>query len=159
MDQLATQVMWCMLVQVNTLKMHSWQSLKQFASCLCCVFVCFLWRCDPTWAIASSFLRFLDYTQRRVTFGRTPLDAWSARRRDLYLTTHNTHNRQTSMPPVGFEPTISESERPQTYALDRGATWTGYVVYYTEIFFSFSFRIRTVHLDTIKVLFIHKLVH
>ena len=44
---------------------------------------------------------------------------------DLYLTTHNTHNRQTSMPPVGFEPTISAGERPQTYALDRAATGTG----------------------------------
>ena len=29
------------------------------------------------------------------------------------------------MPPVGFEPTISEGERPQTYALDRAATGTG----------------------------------
>jgi len=38
---------------------------------------------------------------------RTPLDEWSARRRDLYLTTHDTHNRQISMPPVGFKPTIS----------------------------------------------------
>ena len=28
------------------------------------------------------------------------------------------------MPPVGFEPTISAGERPQTYALDRAATWT-----------------------------------
>ena len=26
------------------------------------------------------------------------------------------------MPPVGFEPTISVGERPQTYALDRAAT-------------------------------------
>ena len=26
------------------------------------------------------------------------------------------------MPPVGFEPTISAGERPQTYALDREAT-------------------------------------
>ena len=26
------------------------------------------------------------------------------------------------MPPVGFEPTISAGERPQTYALDRTAT-------------------------------------
>jgi len=26
------------------------------------------------------------------------------------------------MPPVGFEPTISADERPQTYALDRAAT-------------------------------------
>ena len=75
--------------------------------------------------MASSFLRFLDHTQRRTTIGRTPLDEWSARRRDLYLTTHNTHNRQTSMPPVGFEPTISVGERPQTYDLDRAATGTG----------------------------------
>jgi hypothetical protein len=42
---------------------------------------------------------FLDHTQRRTTIGRTSLDEWSARRRDLYLTTHNTHNRQISMPP------------------------------------------------------------
>ena len=35
------------------------------------------------------------------------LDEWSARRRDPYLTTHNTHNRQISMFPMGFEPTIS----------------------------------------------------
>jgi hypothetical protein len=45
---------------------------------------------------------FRDHTQRRATVGRTPLDEWPARRRDLYLTTHNTHNRQTSMTPVGF---------------------------------------------------------
>jgi hypothetical protein len=50
----------------------------------------------------SSFLTFLDHTQRRTTVGRTPLDEWSSRRRDLYLTTHNTHNRQTSMPPGGI---------------------------------------------------------
>ena len=72
-----------------------------------------LWRCGPTRTTASSFLRFLDHTQQRITVGRTPLDEWSARRRDLYLTTHNTHNnRQTSMPPMGFEPTISAGERP-----------------------------------------------
>ena len=29
------------------------------------------------------------------------------------------------MPPVGFEPIIPISERPQTYALDRAATGTG----------------------------------
>ena len=60
-----------------------------------------MWRNSPQWARVS-FTRFLDHTQRRITVGRTPLDEWSARRRDLYLTTHNTHNRQTSMPPVGF---------------------------------------------------------
>jgi len=75
--------------------------------------------------MTSSFLRFLGHTQRRTIVGRTPLDEWSARRRDLYLTTHNTHNRQTSIPPVRFEPTISAGEWPQTYALGRAATGTG----------------------------------
>ena len=32
---------------------------------------------------------------------------------------------QTSMPPVGFEPTIPVSERPKTHALDRAATGIG----------------------------------
>ena len=73
-------------------------------------------------------LMFVDHTQRRTTVGRTPLDEWSARRRDVYLTTHDTHNRQKSMPPVGFEPTISAGERPQTYALDRMTT-TSYHTY------------------------------
>jgi len=73
----------------------------------------------------ASFLRFLDHTQRCTTVGRNPLDEWSAHRRDLYRTIHNTHNRQTSMLPVGFEPTILASERPQTYALDCAATGTG----------------------------------
>ena len=62
---------------------------------------------------------FLDHTQRRSTVGRTPLDEWSARRRDLYLTTHDTHNRKIPMPPVGFEPTISAGERPQAARLLR----------------------------------------
>ena len=69
---------------------------------------------------------FLDHTRWRTTVGWTPLDEWSARHRDLYLTTRNTHNRQTSMPPMGFETTISAGERPQTYALDRAATGTGH---------------------------------
>ena len=55
---------------------------------------------------------FLDHTQRCTTVGRISLDEWSARRRDLCLTTHDTHNRQISMPLVGFETTISAGERP-----------------------------------------------
>ena len=39
------------------------------------------------------FLMFLDHTQRRTTVGMTP---GRARRRDLYLTTHDAHNRQIS---------------------------------------------------------------
>jgi hypothetical protein len=50
---------------------------------------------------------FLDHTQRHTTVGGTPLHERSARRRDLYLTTHDNHNRQISMPAVGVEPTGS----------------------------------------------------
>jgi hypothetical protein len=84
----------------------------------------FLWLCSPARAMTSSSTRFHDHTQRRVTLCRTPLDECLARRRDLYLTTHNKHNRQTSFPPVVFEPTIAVGEWPLTYALDRAVTWT-----------------------------------
>jgi len=86
-----------------------------------CTLYFFCWLYNPLWvcisqpssvAIASSRTRFLDHTQRRATVGRTLLDEWSVCRRDVYLTTHNTHNRQTSMPPVGFEPTIATGKRP-----------------------------------------------
>jgi hypothetical protein len=75
---------------------------------------------------ASSFTNFLDRTQWRTTFGRTHLDEWSARRTDFYLKTHNIHNRQTSMPPGVFEPTILGGERPQAHVLGRAATGTGF---------------------------------
>jgi hypothetical protein len=45
--------------------------------------------CSLAQAMAS-FTRFLHHTQRSTTVDRTPLDEWSARRRDLYLTTHIT---------------------------------------------------------------------
>jgi hypothetical protein len=56
---------------------------------------------------------------------RNPLDEWSGRRRDLYLTTHDNQQIQTSVPPMGFETTNAAGERPQTYILDRAATRTG----------------------------------
>jgi hypothetical protein len=65
------------------------------------------------------------HSTRHITIGRTPPDEWSARRRDLYLTTHNTHKRQTSIPMAGFEPTIPASERPQNHAFDHAATGIG----------------------------------
>ena len=69
--------------------------------------------------------RGFTITLRHITFRRTPLEEWSVRRRDLYLSTHNTQKRQTSMPSAGFEPAIPASERPQTHALDRAATGIG----------------------------------
>jgi hypothetical protein len=47
------------------------------------------WCNSPTRARAASFLRFLDHAQRRIKINRTPLDEWSARRRDMFLPTYN----------------------------------------------------------------------
>jgi len=92
---------------------------------------------------------FLDHIQRRSTVGRTPLDEWSARRRDLYLTTHDTHNRQISMPPVGLEPTISAGEWPQTYTLDRAAIGTG--INYALALYNFYVQLYTFYIVYAKV--------
>jgi hypothetical protein len=83
----------------------------------CIIKLCFLfWRnsSPPSqWAKASSDTRFLDHTQPRTTVGRTTLDEWSARRRDLYLTTQNTHTQQTD---------IHDPGGIRTHNLSRGAT-------------------------------------
>jgi hypothetical protein len=63
-----------------------------------------------------------SHSFRHTTLGRLPLDEWSARHRDLFLTTHNTHQTQTSRPLVGFKPTIPANEQPQTHTLDCTAT-------------------------------------
>ena len=41
------------------------------------------------------------------TLNRTPLHEGSTRHRDLYLTTHNIHKTQTSIPLTGFEPAMN----------------------------------------------------
>ena len=69
---------------------------------------------------------------KHTTLGRTPLDERLAHRKDLYLTTNNTHKIQAMMPPAGFEPAIPASERPQTQAFDR--TSTSNAVHLSEIF-------------------------
>jgi hypothetical protein len=63
----------------------------------------------------------LDHTQAHITFCGTPLDEGSARRRELYLATQTLYKTNIH-DPVGFEPTIPASARPQTYALDRAST-------------------------------------
>jgi hypothetical protein len=85
----------------------------------------FQWLDSPLGGLGRPIFRGFTITFRHTTLGRTPLDEGPARRRDLYLTTHNIHKRQTSMPSAGFEPTIPVSERPQTQALDRTATGIG----------------------------------
>jgi hypothetical protein len=101
------------------------KSYRRVNVCVCCC-CCFSVALRPNAGHGLLILEvFLDHTQRRTTVGKTPLDEWSARRRDLYLTTHNTYKRQIPMLPVRFEPTFSAGKRPQTYALDRAATANG----------------------------------
>ena len=82
--------------------------------------ISYSWLENPS---GPSRLRY--HTTRRTTVGRTPLDGWSARRTDPYLTTPNTHKRKITIPPEGFEPAIPASERLQTYAFSRAATGIG----------------------------------
>ena len=55
-------------------------------------------------------MKLCHHTHRTTTLGMTPLDGGSAQRRKLYLTTHNNHKRQTSLPQAEFEPTVPASE-------------------------------------------------
>jgi hypothetical protein len=88
----------------------------------------FQWRNGPQWARTSSLSRLHDL--RYTTLGRTPLDEWSARRRDLHLTTHNTHKRHThththTHDTGGIRTCKQACERPQTHALDSAAMGIG----------------------------------
>jgi hypothetical protein len=58
--------------------------------------------------------RGFTITPGHTTFGKIPLDGWSAFRKNLYLTTPSTLQRHISMPAAGFETAIPASDRPQT---------------------------------------------
>jgi len=60
---------------------------------------------------------------------RSPLKDWSVLRRDLFLKTQNTRNRQISIPQVGFEPAISTTEQQQIHTLDLVAKYVLFVWY------------------------------
>jgi hypothetical protein len=57
-----------------------------------------------------------------------------ARHKDLYLTTHNTDKRRSSMPPAKLEPTTSGSEEAQTHNLQRAGTGIGHMDYHLRYF-------------------------
>jgi hypothetical protein len=59
-----------------------------------------------------------------ITLSRTPLDEWSAKCRDHYLVTCNTH-RTHIRAQVGFKPAIPASKQLHTHALERTATGIG----------------------------------
>ena len=62
----------------------------------------------------SIIISRVSITFRHTTLSRTPLEDWSALRSDIYLKTHNNHNRQTDIHvPAGFKPQFPQtSSRP-----------------------------------------------
>jgi hypothetical protein len=91
------------------------ETVLWFSSVLPCSFFFLSWLDIPS-GLRPLHCRGFVISRRHATLGRTPLDEWSARRRDLYLTTHNYHEL-----PVGFRPAIPKSERLPTHAVDRAA--------------------------------------
>ena len=77
---------------------------------------------------------------RRTIFGRTPRDEWSARRRDLYLTTHETHNRQTSIPPGAIRTRNPSKPTGSDRRLRPRGHWDWLLNYYSRIFYNFKLR-------------------
>ena len=108
-------------------------------SCLCslirfiCLYTKFAVFFLPSFSPTSSFLlavrtegcllQLITFSDTHSThthihiLGMTPLDEGSTRRRDLYLTAHDTHKRQIFIPLTGFEPAIPANEQPQFYHL------------------------------------------
>jgi hypothetical protein len=86
----------------------------------------------------------------------THLNEGSARRRDCYLTTHNTHKRQTSMSTAVFETAISASCWPQAMSLDwlvKGIDiYHSLVILILDAVFSLQYKLRREqHLPVVHV--------
>jgi hypothetical protein len=115
--------LWKAEPSINGYRITVMLSLTMLILLICHVlFVCFWHNIPPVGqGPLSSFTRFLDHTQTRHS--RYDSSGWviSLLQRPL------PDNRQTSMPLVGFEPTISACERLQTQALDRATTETGHL--------------------------------
>jgi len=53
--------------------------------------------------LGPPYFRGFTITLRHATLGGNPQNEWLVRYRNLYLTTHSTHDRHPSIPPPGFE--------------------------------------------------------
>ena len=105
----------------------TWSLLLQSDGLLLLLLLSFILWCDSSTRTQDAPSLMLIDTRifRQTTLSRNPLHEGSALGRDLYLTTRNTHNRQPSMTPAGFEPATPAIQRLQTLALDRAASETG----------------------------------
>ena len=118
------------LVYRRAPKIFNWfQVFFLFLSSFHLLFVVQTVNVSPNHTQSLSLSLSLSYTHtntiRHNTLGRTPLEESSTRRRDLYLTTHNTYKRQTTPAPARFKPAVPSSERKQSHPLDGAAVGIG----------------------------------
>jgi hypothetical protein len=99
----------------------------------------FLWLYSPIQTVAASMklsvsLQFLDLGQSVGLLGRVISSSQGLSTCTQTQKMHTQHKHETSMPRVGFEATVPESERAKTvHALDRSATVTDSVSILPEI--------------------------
>jgi hypothetical protein len=92
-------------------------SLQMYGNTVSCAehvsLLCFFNRSTAPWGpMPPHFSRLHNHTLfRHTTLGTTPLDEGPARRRDLYLTTHKNHKRQTDIHASGGIRTHDPSKR------------------------------------------------
>ena len=91
---------------------------------------------------------------RHTTLDSTLLDEWSARHKDLCLTTHNTHNRQTSMPRWDSNPNLSRRAATVLRFRPRGHwDWlsNNYLKYACKVCSKFTARLVLVRLLVVNL--------
>jgi hypothetical protein len=68
----------------------------------------------PSWPGLPQYWGF-TITHRNHILGKSPLDEWSARRRNVYLTNTQHSQEKNIIPPEGFEPTVPANEFNKLY--------------------------------------------
>jgi hypothetical protein len=71
-------------------------------------------------------LRMLEASQSHSNASHSLELPWTSDQPAQQTLPDNTQKRQTSTPPAGFEPAMSEDKRLQNHALDRAATGIGF---------------------------------
>jgi len=122
----------------------------------CFLPIFFLWLNRPQWARGSPWSGLQNHTPTRHTETHhnrqnysdqsvAETHAWQKRNNFLY--------RTTSLFQVGFEPTNSASERPQTHSLDRVSSGISFIVKYKLMQKTVVLKIQTQHIYH-RILFI-----
>ena len=79
-----------------------------------------------------------------MTLSKSPLDEWSARRIDPYVTTNNTQKKTDVNAPTGFEPAIPASELQQTSTLERTDTAISFFTFLSHSVIGIALRYNAV---------------